>query len=74
MTTPQDKRRRRRPAAPATVPAPAVHGRAARPPAPARPRRAGGCCGTWSSEHLTRDARVVRTVWHEPACRGRKTG
>ncbi|MDH6711345.1 hypothetical protein P3T27_008103 [Kitasatospora sp. MAA19] len=65
MTTPSTRRRRRcRPATPA-APAPAV--RAARLPAPARP--SGGCCRTWSSEHITPGGMVVRTTWHEPACR-----
>ncbi|MQS17851.1 hypothetical protein F7Q99_38100 [Streptomyces kaniharaensis] len=68
MTTPSTKRPRRprRPAAP-TVPAPAAPVRAARPSAPARP--GGGCCRTWSSEHLTPGGMVVKTTWHEPACR-----
>ncbi|MGW4896675.1 hypothetical protein ACWEQL_31120 [Kitasatospora sp. NPDC004240] len=38
-----------------------------RPPAPARPRTR--CCRTWSSEHLSPGGTVVRTTWHEPACR-----
>ncbi|MFJ2864082.1 hypothetical protein [Kitasatospora sp. NPDC087314] len=36
-------------------------------PLPVRPG-GGGCCRTWSSEHLTQGGLVVRTTWHEPAC------
>ncbi|MFE6869519.1 hypothetical protein ACFVFS_23565 [Kitasatospora sp. NPDC057692] len=63
MTTPQTRRRRRRPSAP-TVPA-----RAAASPAPVRPRSTAGCCRTWSSEHRISGGAIVRTTWHEPACR-----
>ncbi|MFJ9777784.1 hypothetical protein ACIRVF_42195 [Kitasatospora sp. NPDC101157] len=69
MTTPSTshRRRRRRPArlALSATPAP-VH--AEMQAAPARPRTAGECCRTWSSEHLTPGGVVVRTIWHEPAC------
>ncbi|MEV6979136.1 hypothetical protein [Kitasatospora sp. NPDC093806] len=64
MTTPSTRhpRRRRRPAtlttALPTAPAPVP---------PSRPDR--GCCRTWSSEHRTSGGTVVRTTWHEPACR-----
>ncbi|WP_194235901.1 hypothetical protein [Streptomyces sp. CB01881] len=84
MTTPptRRRRRRRRPAVPAlTVPVPALPAPAVPAPAvPAAPVRAGrptavagtgggGCCRTWASEHLTQGGQVVRTTWHEPACR-----
>ncbi|MFH8388050.1 hypothetical protein ACH4E7_45500 [Kitasatospora sp. NPDC018058] len=67
MTTPSatHRRRRCRPVAPA-VPAPAAQVRAGKQPALERP--GGGCCRTWSSEHLTPGGLVVRTTWHEPAC------
>ncbi|MFD8706576.1 hypothetical protein ACFV1W_28905 [Kitasatospora sp. NPDC059648] len=66
MTTPTRRHRRSRPDA-FTAAAPA---RPARPAVPARPG-GGGCCRTWSSEHRTPGGTVVRTTWHEPAC---KTG
>ncbi|MER8184936.1 hypothetical protein [Kitasatospora sp. NPDC094015] len=70
MTTPTTRRRGRRPAAPA-VPLPTVPARGARGPAPSRPRGGAGCCRTWSSEHLSLSGSVVRTTWHEPACKAR---
>ncbi|WP_329492992.1 hypothetical protein [Kitasatospora herbaricolor] len=69
MTTPtRNRRRRRRPAALAGT-APAAQARTQMPPAPARARGTGGCCRTWTSEHLSLGGTVVRTTWHEPACR-----
>ncbi|MFD9690630.1 hypothetical protein ACFXPX_37470 [Kitasatospora sp. NPDC059146] len=64
MTTPGITRRHRRRS---TAPASAAQARPVRQPVPAPP--VGRCCRTWSSEHLTRSGRAVRTTWHEPACR-----
>ncbi|AUY53615.1 hypothetical protein [Streptomyces sp. CB01881] len=61
MTNPT-RHRRRHPAA-AAVPS-----RTQMPPAPTRRRGTGGCCRTWSSEHICPGGLVVRTTWHEPAC------
>ncbi|WP_407914041.1 hypothetical protein [Kitasatospora sp. NE20-6] len=66
MTTLQTGHRHGRPAAP-TASTPAATVRAAKPSAAARPY--GGCCRTWASEHISRGSLVVRTIWHEPACK-----
>ncbi|MCG6499780.1 hypothetical protein [Kitasatospora sp. A2-31] len=60
-------RRRPRPAPPAGTPTAAATAPGHRPPATLRP--GGGCCRTWASEHISPGGKVVRTTWHEPACR-----
>ncbi|MFI9365208.1 hypothetical protein ACIG5E_29770 [Kitasatospora sp. NPDC053057] len=67
MTTPTRRHRRSRRPDAFTAAAPV---RAARPSAPARPG-GSGCCRTWSSEHINPGGTVVRTTWHEPACKTR---
>ncbi|WP_030273861.1 hypothetical protein [Streptomyces sp. NRRL B-24484] len=71
MTTPsprRPRRPRRRPASPsAAVPTAPACGE--RLPAPGRVAVARACCRTWSSERISQGGTVVRTTWHEPACR-----